>query len=424
MDSEYYHQLKQYLINKTFQNNIPNSVQKQIITASKYHELRHGLLYRQDRWDRGKLLKVLQKHEIIPILYAMHNHPLGGHFGADIIFGKIRRQYYWPKMYESIRDYVKTCDQCQRRGKNRNREKLHPIPVESPFYQVGIDIVGPLPTTPRRNTYIVVATDYMTKWPEAKALKKADAQSVAKFIYEEIICRHGCPKYFLTDRGTHFKNQLVDELIRQFNSKHLLSTPYHPQTNGLVERFNRTLCESLAKVTTEVTDWDLYIPSVLFAYRTAIQSTTKITPFYLVYGREAKLPIDNLDDILEDNILERLFYLVNKLPYVREQAKQQVQKMQEKQKARYDAKIKKIESYQIGDKVLMYRAEKEKQWSGKLEDKWKGPYYIHEILRNGAYKLRELDGRVLKAPINGKILKRYHERQWNPIVYIDNNGDT
>ena len=117
-----------------------------------------------------------------------------------------------------------------------------------PFYQIGIDIVGPLPLTENKNKYIVVAIDYLTKWPEARAIQYANAEEVAHFIYEDIICRYECPSKILSDRGTHFKNQLVEKLMEKFQIKHLFSTPYHPQTNGLVERFNRTLCESLAKL--------------------------------------------------------------------------------------------------------------------------------------------------------------------------------
>ena len=97
----------------------------------------------------------------------------------------------------------------------------------------------------------------------------------------------------MTDRGTHFVNELLDALCQQLGTKHSLSTAYHPQTNGLVERFNRTLCEALAKYANEEKDdWDLYIPSVLFAYRNMKHNTTKFEPFYLTYGRKATLPID------------------------------------------------------------------------------------------------------------------------------------
>src|ERR1044071_682002 len=101
--------------------------------------------------------------------------------------------------------------------------------------------------------------DYLTKWPEAKAMKNATAKDTVDFIYQEIICRHGCPKIILTDQGMHFKNKLMEELCKKFEIKHKLSSPYHPQTNGLVERFNKTLCESLAKVIEKENEWDKYI---------------------------------------------------------------------------------------------------------------------------------------------------------------------
>ena len=133
-------------------------------------------------------------------------------------------------------------------------------------------------------------------------MKKATAENVVEFIYKKIICRHGCPNIILSDRGTHFRNKLVENLCEKFRIKHKLSSPYHPQTNGLVERFNRTLCETLAKITKEDKNWDQNITSVLFAYRTKTQESTKIRPFYLTYGRKARLPVD--DEIQEIKILK------------------------------------------------------------------------------------------------------------------------
>src|SRR5436190_22508998 len=164
-----------------------------------------------------------------------------------------------------------------------------------PFERIGIDFVGPLERTKDGNKYILVVTDYLTKWPEAEAMKEATAKNVVEFIYRKIICTHGCPKVILSDRGTHFRNKLVDGLCEKFEIKHKLSSPYHPQTNGLVERFNRTLCESLAKVSEKENEWDKHIESVLFAYRTMKHNTTKKTPFFMVYGREAILPIEDFE---------------------------------------------------------------------------------------------------------------------------------
>ena len=108
--------------------------------------------------------------------------------------------------------------------------------------------------------------DYFSRWPEAKPLKFANAHTVATFIYEDIICRFGAPKIIQSDQGTHFVNEVVMKLTQRFRIKHSLSSPYHPQSNGLVERFNKTLCEGIAKIAEEIDQWDQYIQPVLFAY--------------------------------------------------------------------------------------------------------------------------------------------------------------
>ena len=281
--------------------------------------------------------------------------------------------------------------------------------MHSAFYQIGIDIVGPLPRTQRNKKYIVVAMDYLTKWPEARAISEATAEKVAEFIYEQIICQHGCPQIILSDRGTHFNNNMIKRLLEKFDINHLLSTPYHPQTNGLVERFNRTLCESLAKISTKTNDWDLFIAPTLFAYRTTKHSTTKIEPFFMVYGRSARLPIDETEDASPLNENDRLYTLINDVPHIRSKVCDTVKHAQIMQKDFHDRKIKKPHGFQISDKVLYFKVALDQSHSGKLNPKWKGPYYVHQVLPNGAYKLRTMEGQILAAPANGNFLKPYLE---------------
>jgi hypothetical protein len=417
MDPNQYHQIYQYLHQQILPTFDTSREKQKFINFCKNFDIKANYLYKKNKKNE-QLIKVIRNFELEPLLYMMHNDPTSAHFSTDTMFDKIRKRYYWPQMYENIREYVQSCDACQRRGKSRSNQMLHPIAVHGPFYQVGIDFVGPLPITSQGNKYIIVAMDYMTKWPEAKAVPVATAEETFQFIYEDIICRHGCPAKLLSDRGTHFNNQMVEKLLEKFGIKHVFSTPYHPQTNGLVERFNRTLCESLSKLVKQTNEWDQYIAPVLFAYRTSKHSTTKISPFYLINGREAKLPVDNLSDNLEQ-INQRIFMLINDLPHVREEAKIKVQESQIKQKEYHDQKIKKEINFEIGDKVLYYNAAKEKQWTGKLDSKWKGPFYIHQIKQNGAYQLRTIEGKVLRVPVNGSLLKRYKDRQnWEPIVTV------
>ena len=208
--------------------------------------------------------------------------------------------------------------------------------------------------------------------------------------------------------------------MEKFKIEHLFSTPYHPQTNGLVERFNRTLSEALAKLATDhIEDWDTYIAPILFAYRTTKHATTKIAPFFLLYGRNAKLPMDKEENEGTSNMISHMENLVEKLPQQLEITKRIVEKAQQKQKVRHDRKIRHRINFSIGDKVLYYDAAKEKQWTGKLNPKWKGPYYIHQIREKGSYKLRTIEGKLLKTSVNGSLLKLYHDRQnWEPLITV------
>ena len=141
--------------------------------------------------------------------------------------------------------------------------------------------------------YIVVATEYLTKWAEAKAVKMNTAANAATFMYENIISRFGCPKILVNDRGIHFLNEMIQEMTNRFKIDHRKTTPYHPQTNGQTEHVNRTLMSILRKtIHDSKRDWNVKLTSALWAYRTTFKVTTQATPFSLVYGLEATLPIE------------------------------------------------------------------------------------------------------------------------------------
>ena len=247
-------------------------------------------------------------------------------------------------------------------------------------------------------------------------MKDATTKEVTTFLWEDIICRHGCPKEIISDRGPQFNNKIMEKLAEKTGIKHKLSAPYRPQTNGLVERFNKTLCEGLAKLGGEE-NWDEYIASVLFAYRNKRNKSTNLKPFYVVHGRNARLPEDK--DQNRVTLMQRVKELLNITSETNRKVRFNVTKAQKYQKEYHDKQGKRKEKFQIGDKVLLYKAYKDKQWSGKLEEKWKGPYYIHEVLLNGSYKIKELNGKIRKIPVNGELLKKYYDRDnFEPMVIV------
>ena len=140
---------------------------------------------------------------------------------------------------------------------------------------VGIDLTEPLPQTPRRNKYIITATDYFSKWPEAAALPDKTAVCIAHFLIS-LFCSHGWPEIIQSDQGREFVNEVLKILFELTGIEHRISSAYHPQTNGLDERMNQTLVRSLIKLTSTCQEqWDIYIDSVLYSYRNSRQDLSK-----------------------------------------------------------------------------------------------------------------------------------------------------
>ena len=165
----------------------------------------------------------------------------------------------------------------------------HPVLPLEPF-QWGLDFVRPFkpPTMRTRSWYIIVGTDYCTKWVEAKA-----ATSTAKFLYECIWCRYGCPIELISDQGGNFLGQVVESLTSFYVVVHKRSTPYYPQANGLAISTNKTLQNNLRNIVNENrTDWDTKLQSALWAYRTTYKTSIRTTPFWLAFGLEAVMPVE------------------------------------------------------------------------------------------------------------------------------------
>ena len=368
------------------------------------------------------LRRVLRKSEADAVLQECHAGQTSAHFKIRATSQRVHKRFWWPDMNRDIKAFVDTCDVCQRRDLPSKSQPLHPIPVTAPFARWGIDFVH-LPKTDSGNRYALVAIDYFTKWPEVRATQNMRAATVAQFIFEEIICRHGCPEVIQSDRGSSFDNQLISELTERYDIKQKLVAPYRPQSNGLVERFNKTLGSALAKLAQQdVHTWDRYLSGVLLAYRTTQHATTRFSPFYLTYGRDPRLPID-LDwpqDQPEppETLHKRVHNITARLDQSRAEVISSVERAQEKQKTAYDATIR-PRTYNIGDKVLLLRSKLLNRHDAKLEPKWDGPFWVHDDFHNGTYKLRRMtDDRVIRNPAHSDRLKLYKQLLPEPRVLI------
>ena len=164
-----------------------------------------------------------------------------------------------------------------------------------------MDIIGPLPRSRSGKRYVLVICDYATRYPEAIPLYSTNASHITEELIG-VFARVRIPSEILTDQGSNFTSQLLTELYRMLHIHPIKTTPYHPQTDGLVERFNQTLKSMLRKATTkEGRDWDKMIPFLLFANREVPQSSTGFSPFQLLYGKPVRGPLNVLRESWEAN---------------------------------------------------------------------------------------------------------------------------
>ena len=229
------------------------------------------------------------------ILKYAHDIKASGHLGINKTMSKIRQRYYWPGLQNDIKSYIAGCEKCSKR-KDPIRTKQAPMQIVRsgyPFERIAIDILGEFPITEKGNKYILVIGDYFTKWTECFPMPNMEAVTVAKILVNEVIVRFGIPNQIHSDQGKQFESKLFKELCQLLQIDKTRTTPYHPQSDGMVERFNRTLVTMLSNfVNDHHTDWDELIPYVLMAYRSCEHETTGLTPNMLMLGREVSTPLD------------------------------------------------------------------------------------------------------------------------------------
>ena len=220
----------------------------------RHYRVRDGMLYRRI-WLESRIYEdviVVPRSLRKFILEIHHDESTGGHLGAARTYSRIHGKYFWPGLYSSVKNYVATCESCQRRKipKGKNGGMLSPIETEYPFQRVACDCLGPLvPSSGKK--HIIVLIDYFTKWVITKAVSNITAKTTAKFLVESVICQHGSPKTLITDQGRNFTGNLLHQLNEIIGIEHRFTTAYHPQANGQVERVNSVFANMLSHYVNE-----------------------------------------------------------------------------------------------------------------------------------------------------------------------------
>ena len=326
------------------------------------------------------------------ILQHLHSGVVVGHLGKAKTLGKLKSRYYWPGHYQDVQNHCNTCSTCATRKTPapQARGPLQNITVSSLMQMVGVDLLGPFPRSHTGNMYLLVAMDYFTKWGEAYPIPNMEAATVANMLTNEMFFRFSPPERIHSDQGRQFESKLFKEVCRILQIKKCRTSPYHPQCDGLIERYNRTLLDMLATTSKgNPNDWEKFVRPVCFAYNTSIQASTGYTPYYLMYGREARLPIDlQFGTSFSDTLSSDLYVqqLQSSLSYAYQIVRNTLGNVQQRQKTLYDSSLH-GKPFAKGDTVWLYSPVIPQGGHRKLHHPWTGPYKVESKLSDLNYKI-------------------------------------
>ncbi|CAJ2632149.1 unnamed protein product [Trifolium pratense] len=372
-----------------------------------------GKLYR--RGFSIPLLKCVDEDTADYILREVHEGINAQHLGGRSLARKaLRAGYYWPTMQQDAKDHVKKCDKCQRHGDMHLAppRELKSLSSPWPFAWWGLDLLGPFTKGLYQNRYLIVAVDYFTKWVEAEPLSDITSLRVLRFFKRNVLARFGIPQVVVTDNGTQFTDKDFQAFLVALGTKQHFTSVEHPQTNGQAEAANRVILRGLRRrLDQNKKKWVEELDNVLWAYRTTPHSTTGETPFRMVYGTEAVIPVEigepsrrteqPLDEEQNDEALREELDLVEE---IRTGVSLKEATLKQKIAARHDTKVIKRE-FEVGSLVLRRNADSQ---DGKLAPNWEGPYRVIDKTENGAYYLEDLRGKKLPRPWNAQKLKQYY----------------
>ena len=370
-----------------------------------------GLLYQEvmtQVLEKGLVL-VLPKSFRHKVLVIAHDKMQ--HMGARRVTKLVKQRFTWPGAGKDIADFCRACPVCQKCDKLKSRKALmieRPV-MSEPFEVIAIDLVGPFKAGKGGCTHLLTAVCMATRWPEAIPLRSITARSVTTGLLD-IFSRSGIPLQLLSDQGAQFTGNVLKHLCDGLHIDQIMTTPYHPEGNGVVERMHGPLCAMLTKAAREGHDWVGQVPFALFALRAAPNRDTGFSPFELVYGRRVRTPLDVLhqgwaQEEFEDlNCSEWADWLVTKLECWHDVMRERGAEASKRRKEDFDKKAV-CRELELGDLVLIRKP----GLIAKLEESWQGPFPVVEKLNKVNYRVETSKGRAGVLHINN--LKKYHERE-------------
>ena len=392
--------------------------------------LSNGILCRNSTPYSKKRRQFSQQQIVMPLslrkrlMEDYHDAPISGHLAFRRTLYRVRDKFYWPSMVDDIKEYCKACTECAMQRRVKNKTFLNSFDLTSaPNEVIGMDFLGPIrPSSIGGNNYVLVMTDYFTKWVEVAALPDTTALTTCKSLMEKIVLRHGPPKIIVTDRGSNFTAELFRELSKALGVKHRTTTAYHPQSNGHTERFNQTVVDMIRKYTDDsFANWEEMLHLVAFAYRNSIHSSTLETPYFLTHGRDPTMPLDRFLIPPKELPLAPKAYKSNlflKLYEAFQLAKDNLRHARDAQKEQYDKRAKEA-IYFPGDKVLLDVRKRIQGTSKKLNPRYKGPYNVVKMNENGTVLIIASTGKQTQLVHVNRIKPLYESMIWKDEPCVD-----
>ena len=402
--------------------------------------IKNGCLRRKCNEPSGNKVNsliVVPKTRRNDVMKVAHDTIMAGHQGVKKTYERVCAKFYWPGIHKDVTLYCRSCDICQRtlpKGKVPFAPLGKMPMIDIPFWRVAMDLVGPIyPPSDNGKRYILTIVDYATRYPEAVPLKNINTETVAEALVD-IYTRLGIPHEVLTDNGSQFVSDLMAEVNRLLSIKRMVTTPYHPICNGLIEKVNGNLKLMLKRMCAErPRDWDRYINPLLFAYREAPNESLGFSPFELLFGRKVRGPMSILGELwTKDEITpevkttyEYVIDLKSRLSETCKLAQETLAKSQNKYKKYYDRRSR-PRSLQVGDQVLILLPTDR----NKLLMQWKGPFPVKGKFNEVDYIIK-IKGKEKPYHINN--LKRYFARPETEqtmclfdcsLIYEKNNSPT
>jgi hypothetical protein len=341
-------------------------------------DILYELIHRLD----GSLLEVpwLPSSLVTEILYLYHDHPISGHFGINRMFHKLREQFFFPRMYDQVKKYIRSCTMCSQFNVQRQKKpgylQVEAIP-EGVFEIMQMDFWKAPVKSISGNQYVLIITDRLSKYVCARAVHSATGSVAAEMLLEDIILKHGAIKCLQSDQGSHFRNELLSTLTQLIGCEQKFSIPYHPMSNGQVERFNSTFCDQLKKYChTTLDDWDTYLSSIIWAYNSTYHTTTQCIPYELAFARRPCCPFVSSSKSI--NLPKSQHYLEKALRFrylLSKYTRANIDSQRLMTKLRYD-KGRQHPNYKAGDLVWI-RSQANRS---KFDAKYHGPFLIIDCL--------------------------------------------